>query len=344
MLVRAITGQQLSVKAADSIWKRFVERFAATRRRPSRSSPTTPRSCGWRAASAGPRSSTCARWPSTCVSGELELDRLPDLPDDEVIRELTAVKGIGEWTAHMFLMFTLQRPDVLPTGDLGVRNAAMRAYGLDAPARTRRAEGARRALASAPDARLPVPVAEPGQRARLTRLPSCTVMRRLVLAALLACAMAGCGGGGDGGASDDPVSRVPEEGGLQENVRAASAARRVDFPSADGKTLNDLAEEVKGGGSTEVGLATSVFTVGENRLAFGDDRRPGPVRVRADRRLRRADAGRARRGPVPGARRRARSPRAATAPARRPRRPTRSPPSTRRTCSSTRRARGRCWR
>ena len=67
------------------------------------------------------------------LSGELELDRLPDLDDDQVLRELTAVKGIGEWTAHMFLMFTLHRPDVLPTGDLGVRNAAMRAYGLERP-------------------------------------------------------------------------------------------------------------------------------------------------------------------------------------------------------------------
>jgi DNA-3-methyladenine glycosylase II len=67
------------------------------------------------------------------LSGELEIDRLTDLDDGEVIRELTAVKGIGEWTAHMFLMFTLHRPDVLPVGDLGVRNAAMRAYELDAP-------------------------------------------------------------------------------------------------------------------------------------------------------------------------------------------------------------------
>ncbi len=91
-----------------------------------------------------------------------------------------------------------------------------------------------------------------------------------MLAALLSCAMAGCGGGdGGGGASDDPVSRVPEEGGLQENVRAASKPDKSAFPSAEGKTLNDLAEEVKGGGSTEAGLATSVFTVGENRLAFG---------------------------------------------------------------------------
>jgi hypothetical protein len=93
-------------------------------------------------------------------------------------------------------------------------------------------------------------------------------MRRLVLAAALGCALfAGCGG--DDGASDDPVSRVSEEGGLQADVRAASQPDEADFPSADGKTLNQLAEEVRGGGSTEVGLATSVFTVGEDRLAFG---------------------------------------------------------------------------
>jgi DNA-3-methyladenine glycosylase II len=50
-----------------------------------------------------------------------------------VISDLTAVKGIGEWSSHMVLMFTLHRPDVLPVGDLGVRNAAMRAYNLPAP-------------------------------------------------------------------------------------------------------------------------------------------------------------------------------------------------------------------
>ena len=65
------------------------------------------------------------------------------------------------------------------------------------------------------------------------------------------------------------MSRVPEEGGLQEQVRAASQPDASTFPSAEGKTLNQLAEEVKGGGSTEVGLATSVFTVGKSRLAFG---------------------------------------------------------------------------
>jgi DNA-3-methyladenine glycosylase II len=66
------------------------------------------------------------------VSGELELDRLHELGDDEVLAELTAVKGIGAWSAHIFLMFQLERPDVLAVGDLGVRRAVERAYRLDA--------------------------------------------------------------------------------------------------------------------------------------------------------------------------------------------------------------------
>ncbi|MBM3786782.1 MAG: DNA-3-methyladenine glycosylase 2 family protein [Acidobacteria bacterium] len=58
---------------------------------------------------------------------------LAGLPDDGVIAELTRIKGIGVWTAHMFLMFALRRPDVLPVGDLGVRNAIWKAYGLATP-------------------------------------------------------------------------------------------------------------------------------------------------------------------------------------------------------------------
>jgi DNA-3-methyladenine glycosylase II len=66
------------------------------------------------------------------LSGELELERLDALDDERVIVELTAVKGIGLWSAHMFLMFHLERPDVLPVGDLGIRRAIERAYGLEA--------------------------------------------------------------------------------------------------------------------------------------------------------------------------------------------------------------------
>ena len=66
------------------------------------------------------------------LSGELELDRLTELQDAEVSAQLTAVKGLGQWTADMFLIFHLRRPDVLPVGDLGIRRAVQIAYGLDA--------------------------------------------------------------------------------------------------------------------------------------------------------------------------------------------------------------------
>ena len=64
------------------------------------------------------------------VSGELELDRMGSLSDEEVTAELVAVKGIGEWTAHMFLIFHLQRPDILAVGDLGIRAAIRRSWDL----------------------------------------------------------------------------------------------------------------------------------------------------------------------------------------------------------------------
>ncbi len=60
----------------------------------------------------------------------LVFEDLPELPDDAVIERVTQVKGIGVWTAHMFLIFALRRHDILPTGDLGIRNAIRRAYGL----------------------------------------------------------------------------------------------------------------------------------------------------------------------------------------------------------------------
>jgi DNA-3-methyladenine glycosylase II len=132
-LVRSITGQQLSVKAAASIYGRLVERFGGHTPTPEQILADDPEelraACGFSRAKVTYLRSLAEH----VLSGELEIDRLTDLDDGDVIRELTAVKGIGEWTAHMFLMFTLHRPDVLPVGDLGVRNAAMRAYGLDGP-------------------------------------------------------------------------------------------------------------------------------------------------------------------------------------------------------------------
>jgi DNA-3-methyladenine glycosylase II len=65
--------------------------------------------------------------------GKLVFAELPALCDEEVIARLTQVKGIGVWTAHMFLIFALQRPNVFPTGDLGIRNALQKAFALEAP-------------------------------------------------------------------------------------------------------------------------------------------------------------------------------------------------------------------
>ncbi|MGH2948326.1 MAG: hypothetical protein ACRDPC_19070 [Solirubrobacteraceae bacterium] len=94
------------------------------------------------------------------------------------------------------------------------------------------------------------------------------MLRRLALAALVGATLVAAGCGGDEEPAD-PVGQVPTEGGLQERVRAAADPRESEFPAAGGKTLQELAEEVRGGGTVEAGLASSVFTVGENRLAFG---------------------------------------------------------------------------
>ncbi len=81
-----------------------------------------------------------------------------------MIAELTAVKGLGLWSAQMFLMFHLERPDVLPTGDLGIRRAIERAYESGRAAGPDRDGGDRRAVAPAPHAGLPLPVALADER------------------------------------------------------------------------------------------------------------------------------------------------------------------------------------
>jgi DNA-3-methyladenine glycosylase II len=132
-LVRTIAGQQLSGLAARAIWRKLLAHFDGRVPTPREILDEEPETL--RAAAGFSRAKVVylRSLAEHVLDGELELDRLAELPDGEVIRELTAVKGIGEWSAHMFLMFTLHRPDVLPVGDLGVRNAAMRAYGLAAP-------------------------------------------------------------------------------------------------------------------------------------------------------------------------------------------------------------------
>ena len=72
--------------------------------------------------------------------GALQLERLPELPDEEVSAQLTAIKGVGQWTADMFLMFHLARPDILPVGDMGIRRAVQVEYGLRKPPDPKRLE------------------------------------------------------------------------------------------------------------------------------------------------------------------------------------------------------------
>jgi DNA-3-methyladenine glycosylase II len=132
-LVRTIAGQQLSVLAARAIWTKLLAYFDGRVPTPQEILDEDPETL--RAAAGFSRAKVVylRSLAEHVLAGELELERLAELPDDEVIRDLTAVKGIGEWSSHMFLMFTLHRPDVLAVGDLGVRNAAMRAYDLPAP-------------------------------------------------------------------------------------------------------------------------------------------------------------------------------------------------------------------
>jgi DNA-3-methyladenine glycosylase II len=130
-LVRSITGQQLSVLAARAIYGRLTDRFGGRAPTPPEILADEPEALRAAAGLSRAKVSYLRSLAEHVLSGDLELARLDDLPDEEVIAELVAVKGLGLWTAQMFLMFHLDRPDVLPTGDLGIRRAIERAYGLD---------------------------------------------------------------------------------------------------------------------------------------------------------------------------------------------------------------------
>lgn len=129
-LVRSIVGQQLSVLAARAIYGRLTERFGGRPPRPEEILADDPEELRTAAGLSHAKVGFLRSLAEHVVSGELELERLDELTDDEVIAELVAVKGLGTWSAHMFLMFQLERPDVLAIGDLGIRRAIERAYGL----------------------------------------------------------------------------------------------------------------------------------------------------------------------------------------------------------------------
>jgi DNA-3-methyladenine glycosylase II len=132
-LIGAIVSQQLSTKAAETIFGRFVALF------PGGEIPGAAaidalgdealRGVGLSGQKVGYLRDLCAR----IADGRLQLDALDALTDDEVVERLTAVKGFGRWTAEMFLMFRLHRPDVLPAGDLGIVRAIQKLYRLRKP-------------------------------------------------------------------------------------------------------------------------------------------------------------------------------------------------------------------
>jgi DNA-3-methyladenine glycosylase II len=129
-LVRTIVGQQLSVLAARAIYGRLTERFGGRPPTPQEILADDPEELRAAAGLSRAKVGFLRSLAEHSLSGELELARLNELDDGAVIAELVAVKGIGEWSAHMFLMFHLERPDVLAVGDLGIRRAIEIAYGL----------------------------------------------------------------------------------------------------------------------------------------------------------------------------------------------------------------------
>lgn len=129
-LLRAIVGQQLSTKAARTIYLRVIDLFDGTT--PSPGQLLEAKEEDLRAAGLSGRKTEYVRdLASHVLSGELELDRLDQLSDEEVIEEIVAVRGLGQWTAEMFLLFHLERPDILSGGDLGIRKAIQIEYGLE---------------------------------------------------------------------------------------------------------------------------------------------------------------------------------------------------------------------
>jgi DNA-3-methyladenine glycosylase II len=129
-LLRAIVGQQLSTKAARTIYLRVLDLFGGSTPSPEQlleAGEESLRACGL----SGRKTEYVRDLAAHVLSGELELDRLQELGDEEVIEEIVAVRGLGRWTAEMFLIFHLQRPDVLSGGDLGIRKAIQIEYGLE---------------------------------------------------------------------------------------------------------------------------------------------------------------------------------------------------------------------
>jgi DNA-3-methyladenine glycosylase II len=124
-LARAIVGQQISVKAAQSVWNRLVSCCLTIEPKAILAKKRTDlRACGL----SDRKTEYIADLAQHFADGKIHVHRWPEMDDEAIIAELTEVRGIGRWTAEMFLMFNLLRPDVFPLDDLGLQKGICHAY------------------------------------------------------------------------------------------------------------------------------------------------------------------------------------------------------------------------
>jgi 3-methyladenine DNA glycosylase/8-oxoguanine DNA glycosylase len=132
-LLRTILFQQLAGAAANAIQRRLLALHEPAGQMPAPEQILATTDEEFRSAGVSRQKAAYMRdLALKATDGTLDFEHFPDMSDEEVIKRITAVHGLGEWSAHMYLMFHLGRPDVLPIGDLGVRNGMKIAYGLEA--------------------------------------------------------------------------------------------------------------------------------------------------------------------------------------------------------------------
>lgn len=130
MLIRTIISQNISIIASTAIYRRLNERFGGRPPTPQELLDDDPDELRLTAGLSRAKTVSLRSLAEHIVSGRLDLEQLHELPDDDVVTQLVAVTGIGMWTADIFLIFHLHRPDVLPVGDLEIRRCVEIEYGL----------------------------------------------------------------------------------------------------------------------------------------------------------------------------------------------------------------------
>lgn len=130
-LVSSIISQQLSVKAAATIQKRFCELFGGAKIPTPEKILAAETDYLCTAGLSRAKALYVQDLAQKTLAGEIDFNQFPSFTNEQIIKELVAVKGIGEWTAHMFLIFCMGRLDILPVGDLGIKNGITKLYRLD---------------------------------------------------------------------------------------------------------------------------------------------------------------------------------------------------------------------